>query len=251
MILCRRTADKKNVTESFYRQYTSTAALSGVDEKSVLVWSIGYFARNYASLLPKEDKSAAIAELACGYGRYLMALEQLGYTNCVGIDISDEQVAYARSKLGLRNVEKADALVWLSTKNASYDCILAIDFLEHLPTDDLLSMGNMIYKALKPGGRLIIQVPNAMSPANPVIYGDLTHVRAFTEQSIRQFLLLSGLRNISCAEVPPYYYDAKSLLRYVLWKYTVKPLLHVYSLIAHGKSANGIYSDNFIIIAEK
>jgi len=201
--------------------------------------------------LPADDKTAPILEIACGYGRYIKALNELGYTNCIGIDISDEQIAYARNVLGLNTVEKADAIEWLKGKKEQFTCIMAIDFLEHVPTADLLTLGQMIAAALKPGGRFIIQTPNGMSPINPMIYGDLTHVRAFTVQSIRQFLLYSGFRKHTFFEVPPYTYDLKSLLRNYAWRFMLRPAIHLFARIAHGKSASGIYTSNIIAVADK
>src|SRR5207247_1370058 len=79
---------------SLYRRYPSTAALpDGTDARALLAWSRTYFAAHVAPLLPP-DRGAVIAEVGCGWGRYLVALAEAGYARCEGIDVSEEQVAY-------------------------------------------------------------------------------------------------------------------------------------------------------------
>lgn len=232
--------------KKLYERYTSTSSLaSEVDEVKVLMWSMGYFRATYTKLLPS-DKNAKILEVGCGYGRYLKALSEIGYTNCYGIDLSSEQVAYAKTVLQLTNVEQADALEWLSGKDGMFDCILGLDILEHFPTNDLLKLGEKMFKALKPGGTAIFQVPNGMSPINPFVYGDLTHVRAFTPQSMQQFLLHVGLVPSGYFEIPP---DGN--LRRVLWG-MIKPCIGFLVRIIHGKIMGGhIYTSNFITLAKR
>lgn len=235
-----------------YERYTSTSSLaSGVDDEAVLTWSKGYFRAHYSHLLP-QDKNAKILEVGCGYGRYIAALSEMGYTNCYGIDLSSEQVAYAKTVLQLTNLEEADALDWLDGKDTMFDCILGLDILEHFQTDDLLKLGEKIYKALKPGGIVIFQVPNGMSPLNPIIYGDLTHVRAFTPQSMQQFFLHVGFVPSGYFDIPPYVHGIKSAMQRAIWSGIVKPFLSIWVRILHGRVMGGrIYSSNFITFAKK
>lgn len=235
-----------------YERYTSTSSLAcEADKEKVLTWSKGYFRAHYSGLLPS-DKNAKLLEVGCGYGRYMAALSEMGYTNCYGIDLSSEQVAYAKTMLQLNNVEQADALEWLDGKDAMFDCILGLDILEHFPTDDLLKLGEKMRKALKPSGTVIFQVPNGMSPLNPITYGDLTHVRAFTPQSMQQFLLHVGLVPTGYFEIPPYVHGIKSAIQRVLWACIVKPTISILVRVIHGKVMGGsIYSSNFIAYANK
>lgn len=237
---------------NLYERYTSTSSLTnGVNEEAVLTWSKGYFRAHYSSLLPS-DKSAKILEVGCGYGKYIQALSEMGYEDCYGIDLSSEQISHAKSVLGLSNVEQADALDWLNGKDAIFDCILGLDILEHFPTGDLLRLGEKMYKALKPSGTVIFQVPNGMSPLNPIIYGDLTHVRAFTPQSMQQFLLHVGFAPTGYFEIPPYVHGIKSAIQRVLWTGVVKPTISALVRVIHGKVMGGnIYSSNFIAYAKK
>lgn len=240
------------VKHDLYQRYTSTSSLAGVvDEERVLTWSKGYFRAHYSGLLPS-DKNAKILEVGCGYGRYMATLSDMGYTNCYGIDLSAEQIAYAKSALGLSNLEQADALDWLDGKEAVFDCILAIDVLEHLGNDDLLDLAKKINSALKPGGVVVFQVPNGMSPMNPVPYGDLTHVRAFTPQSMQQLFLNTGFVTSGYYELPPYSHGIQSAIRRVLWMLIIKPAIGVFVRMVHGKVMGGaIFTSNFMAVAKR
>src|ERR1051325_3256406 len=92
-----------------YRRYTSAVALPDrADARALLDWSAGYFGAHVAPWLPA-GRDAAIAEIGCGWGRYLAALAAAGYTRSEGVDVSEEQVAYARERLSLTNVAHDDA----------------------------------------------------------------------------------------------------------------------------------------------
>jgi 2-polyprenyl-3-methyl-5-hydroxy-6-metoxy-1,4-benzoquinol methylase len=237
---------------NLYDRYTSTSSLAkGVHKEDVITWSKGYFRAHFSHLLP-ENKHANILEVGCGYGRYIKTMLEMGYTNCYGIDLSREQISYAKTKLGLSNVELADALDWLNGKESMFDCILGLDILEHFQTVDLLRLGEKIYRALKPGGSVIFQVPNGMSPLNPVIYGDLTHIRAFTPQSMQQFLLNVGLVPKGYFEIPPHIHGIKSALKRAFWTGVVKPGIGLLVKVIHGRMPGGnIYTSNFIVYAKK
>jgi 2-polyprenyl-3-methyl-5-hydroxy-6-metoxy-1,4-benzoquinol methylase len=234
-----------------YAHYTSTCSLAEMDQEATLKWSSSYFRRHYAKLLPR-DKSRAILDLGCGCGIYLRTLKEMGYENCWGIDISAEQVSYAKHKLDVQNIECASALEWLKEKEGCFDAILVLDVLEHLQLQDLLELGNSICKALKPGGEIIVQVPNGMSPVNPFLYGDLTHVRAFTIQSLQQFFLNVGCELKGYFEVPPYVHDVKTFFRRLLWSVVVRPAISVLVTIVHGRVVGGnMYTANLIAVARK
>ncbi len=236
---------------NLYERYTSTSPLVEQDIKKLVTWSEKYFACNYKKWLPN-NKHAKILDLACGFGRYTKILSDMGYDNVKGVDLSPEQVNYATEIMGLNNVEQADVSNWLKDKKDSFDCILALDILEHLVNDDLVKMGQSIYSSLKVNGNVIIQVPNAVSPINHIIYGDLTHVRAFTVGSLRQFLLNVGFHHIQFQSALPPIHGVKSFVRRILWLLTLLPAIKAYIAIVHGIDNNqGIYTPNIIAIAYK
>lgn len=238
--------------DNLYKRYTTTSVFAeDADKDKLLVWSKNYFKNHYSNLLPNE-KDARILEVGCGYGKYIVALSEMGYSNCYGVDISSEQIEYAKVKLMLTNVALANAIEWLEDKDSLFDCIIGLDFLEHLSTSDLLSLGRRVHKALKPGGVVIFQVPNGISPLNPIIYGDLTHVRAFTPQSMQQFFLHVGFKSKGYYEIPPYIHGIRSAIRRALWITFFKPMIGIFVRVLHGRVVGGdIYTSNFIAYAKK
>jgi 2-polyprenyl-3-methyl-5-hydroxy-6-metoxy-1,4-benzoquinol methylase len=243
--------DKVGLDE-LYNSYNSTSVFTpDVSQKSAIQWSKGYFISVYATLIP-QDKFSKILEVGCGYGRYVHTLTDMGYVNSFGIDLSAQQIEYARDHLCLSNVEQADALEWLDGKESEYDCILALDLLEHLSISDLLNLGEKIQKALKPGGFAIFQVPNGLSPLNPIIYGDLSHARAFTPQSLKQFMIHVGMQPLKFSEIPPHIYNFKSGLQRVLWTCFVRHAISFFFFLVHGRLIGGqIHTANFVGIGIK
>ena len=234
-----------------YTKYTSTSALSGdLRSKADRAWTKKYIRKSLGHFLPI-DKGASILEIGCGFGACLKSLAELGYSNCSGIDLSDEQIRYAIDVLKLNNVQKVDAIDFLKTKTNTFNCILALDFLEHFELPDLMVLGKTIVEALKPDGILIVQVPNGLSPMNPFIYGDLTHVRAFTVKSLQQFFLEINLQPTGFCETPVYVYNSTSFYRNLLWKALIKPILHFFAIVMNGTNGYTIYTANLIGTAKK
>ncbi len=154
-----------------------------------------YFARNYNRHLPS-DRAAAILDVGCGPGHFLYYLKKRGYTNYLGIDLSEECLEVCRQNQ-LR-ASKADAFEYLAAKAGTFDAIVSNDLFEHLPKDRGFALAELCRKALKEGAPLIVKVPNS---ACPVVgararYSDITHEMGFTAHSLRTLLLVSGFTEV-------------------------------------------------------
>lgn len=238
-------------TERLYRLYTTTSALADVDVGRVMRRGARYFRTNFARHLPSA-LNARILDIGCGYGKNLHALAALGYTDVRGIDVSEEQVAYARDVLGMVNVEQADAFAWLANSTEQFDCILLIDVLEHLTLDGLGVLSGLLHERLARGGRLIVQVPNDIAPLNPIRCGDLTHLRAYTAQSLRQFFANAGLVTVAISESLPPICGPIDFFRRALWHMMVRPVLLLFYMFVQLNSARGIpFTSNMMGVAEK
>jgi SAM-dependent methyltransferase len=234
-----------------YRRYTSTTVLpDGTDAGALLAWSRAYFEAHVAPWLPA-DRDAAVAEVGCGWGRYLAALAAAGYARCEGVDVSEEQVTYARETMRLTNVVRGDAVAWLEARPARFDCVLALDVLEHLDTDTLVALASAAREALRPGGRFVVHVPNALAPLSPLRYADLTHVRAFTAGSLAQLFRAAGLVPRAFRETAPHGRGAAATLRRIVWKGLLRPAVHGWMLAANGDAMGGIYTANVVAVAER
>ncbi|GIW56227.1 MAG: hypothetical protein KatS3mg082_2631 [Nitrospiraceae bacterium] len=144
-------------------------------------------------------RDAAIADLACGQGRFLHWLKSLGYTNLSGVDISADQVALARQVVP--SVEKADALGWLAQHPERFDCLIGLDIVEHFTRDEAVRFLELCFVALKPSGRLILQTPNADSPFGlQHRYNDISHEWAFNVNQLTRLLRRAGFTAIEPRE---------------------------------------------------
>ena len=236
---------------NLYRRYTSTTALpEGTDARALLAWSGAYFGAHVEPLLPA-DRGAAIAEVGCGWGRYLVALADAGYTRAEGVDVSEEQVAYARDVLRLTNVTCGDAAAWLAARPDRFDCILALDVLEHLDNATLVALMEATRAALRPGGIVIVHVPNALAPLSPLRYADLTHVRAFTVGSLSQLFRAARLTPRTFRQTAPHGRGARATVRRAVWNVGLRPLVKAWMLAANGDTMGGIYTANLVAVAER
>jgi 2-polyprenyl-3-methyl-5-hydroxy-6-metoxy-1,4-benzoquinol methylase len=129
-------------------------------------------------------KSASILDVGCGFGFALGGLRLLGYTNIRGVDQSAEQAA-ACERAGFDVEHTDDTIDWLSTHRELFDGIVLFDVLEHVPVPLQIDFLRAIHRALKPGGQLLLTVPNANSIlAARWRYNDYTHYSSFTEYSL-------------------------------------------------------------------
>lgn len=237
--------------EDIYKNYTSTSVLAGVDVKKFTEWSHQYFKAFILPYIPA-DKKSKILEIGCGYGRYTQFITQtLGYQNTVGMDISEEQIEYAKKNYNLTNVFQADALAYLESHEEKYDVVILMDVLEHLELDYAVRLLRKVNESLQQNGKLIIQVPNGLSPLKPIFYSDVTHVRAFSVNSMSQILRMAGFSQFKHAALPPLVHGIKSFVQRVLWTLLINPLVYTFVTLSHGNPAGGVYSSNLLTVGYK
>ena len=195
------------------RLYTAYAAThAGVADESSAALA---FARDILPHLPSDPK-AVVVDLGCGQGQLVRQLIVHGYANARGIDVSLEQVQLAHAA-GVTQVEHGDFRVVFD--GSSLDVVTATDFFEHLTKEENLEAMDSVYGALRPGGRLIMRVPNSVSPfGGNFRYGDITHETSFTARSIRQISAAVGFASTSVYACPPPVHGVKSLMRRAVWK---------------------------------
>src|SRR3989338_362000 len=98
-----------------------------------------------------ERKGLKILDIGCGGGLLSQELQKYGQVVC--IDPSEEAVNFARA----RGVMAEKFSLADYKKRETYDCVIALDVLEHCD-DDSMAIKN-IYDLLKPDGIAIIFVP--------------------------------------------------------------------------------------------
>ncbi|WP_018410939.1 class I SAM-dependent methyltransferase [Methyloversatilis thermotolerans] len=205
------------------------------------------YQRIFGNFLPN-DKSARIVDLGCGPGSIVWWLQQRGYDNASGIDISQEQVDVAHG-LGVRSVVQGDIFEFLRMEE-EYDMLFARDVLEHMDKESAYQFVKLSQTRLKPGGRLILQVPNAESPFfGRIRYGDFTHELAFTPSSVSQIGYAAGFREILVFPVRPIPIGVRSSIRRFFWFFVEAALKWLVRLESPG--AGSVVTTNLLVVAVK
>ena len=191
-----------------------------------------YIDTNYISNMGNEGN---ILELGCGFGTFIYFLEQNGYTKLTGVDASKGQIENGTKKVKGKLIA-GDALeVLKDIEDESLDCIVMIDVLEHIKVDYVSTLFRTLATKLKKGGRFITHQPNALSPiVGSVLMGDLTHEFAYTPELISLLGKSNGYSNVSFSECGPYVHGIKSMVRLLLWKLIVKPMIRMIYLVDAG-----------------
>jgi len=206
------------------------------------------FDRYLRGWLPSE-KDSAIMDIGCGWGRLLYFFKERKYINIQGVDISPEQVQLAKEICD--NIVEGDAIEHLANRPQSFDFIIGLDIIEHFKKDEVFHFLEVCYKALRPGGRLVLQTPNAESPfVGKVRYGDITHELAFDPQGLKKLLLLYGFSKVEYRQTGPVVHGLLSFVRFLLWKF-IWGCLALWNLAEVGSIGSGIYTRVFLISAVK
>jgi cyclopropane fatty-acyl-phospholipid synthase-like methyltransferase len=180
-----------------------------------------------------ENKEARIIDVACGAGHFLYFLQQEGYTNTQGIDLSEEQLEVA-GKMGVGNLQKIDIFEYLPRYSQEFDFIIANDIIEHLNKDEVLKFLDIIYASLKIDGKALISAPNAQALLGAgKVFIDFTHEQGFTPGSLSQVLCVCNFKDVKIYGEKPVVHDFKSAIRTGLWS-GVKKILKFYSAIESG-----------------
>jgi 2-polyprenyl-3-methyl-5-hydroxy-6-metoxy-1,4-benzoquinol methylase len=145
----------------------------------------------YAPLLPSDNKSA-ILDIGFGGGWFLAACVKLGYTNLSGADFGIENKAHVvdwkKGSITLHEIE-SDIGTFLGDHPGQYDFIHMSHVIEHIPKYSLLWIGDALYRALKPGGVLLLRTPNMEGPTpNSSLYVTLAHEYGFCGSNLTSLL---------------------------------------------------------------
>jgi 2-polyprenyl-3-methyl-5-hydroxy-6-metoxy-1,4-benzoquinol methylase len=230
---------------TLYDDYATLTRATGIAHAEDVRRTAAHFASHLLPLLAKLEpglEQGAWLEFGAGWGRNLLALRELGIRDVIGVDISREQVALAH-RVGLPEMILIDTRQDLSQAldGRRFDFLLAIDVLEHLSLHQLEAFAAAARTVLRPGGLLVVQVPNDLAPFNPVRSGDLTHLRAFTPASIRQFFLLAGAQPISVFGIPFPGTGWSQAGRRALVALVVAPLVRLVSVALYGRGADEVH----------
>src|SRR3954447_6883981 len=137
--------------------------------------------------------AAPVLDVGCGRGEFLSLLRDAGI-EARGIDADADMVAYARGE-GLE-VEQVDALAYLEAQpEASLGGIFMAQVVEHLPPPALFRLLELSARALRPGGLLVAETINPLSPlALRSYFADLTHAQPLVPETLALLAKQAGFR---------------------------------------------------------
>jgi SAM-dependent methyltransferase len=237
------TGDLAPLRDRLYESYASQHSGEG----SAAATRISY-RRDIRPLLPPPS-AGAVADIGCGSGQLLRCLLADGY-EAAGIDISPEQVALARAA-GLGPVQVGDYRKLLLERPGELAAVTATDLLEHLTKAEVLATFDAVAAALRPGGRFVARVPNAVSPfGGHIRYGDFTHETWYTARSVRQLAAAAGFGPVTVIGCAPAAHGAVSAVRAALWK-PVSGLLKLALAVETGAVRGHIVTQNLTFAAAK
>lgn len=192
--------------------YESDDYISHTDANKSFFDQIYQFVKKYAlrskinlvnDFVENSDDSRTILDIGCGTGDFLLTAK-LSNWSISGIEPNDKARSFAESKLNISVHSDISDL-----ENKKYDCITMWHALEHIP--DLQVFISKLKHLLKPGGTLIVAVPNFKSfDANYyknywAAYDVPRHLWHFSKRSISK---LFHMEHIELKKIVPMRFDA-------------------------------------------
>ncbi|MEX0940398.1 MAG: class I SAM-dependent methyltransferase [Candidatus Babeliales bacterium] len=107
------------------------------------------------------NKDQKIIDLGCGTGSMItIPLIAEGY-DILGLDLDQKSINYGKQLLE-KNKLNTDLLACFDFATISFvpDVVILSEVLEHIKTGELEQIISLVFKKLKPGGLLLITVPN-------------------------------------------------------------------------------------------
>ena len=158
----------------------------------------------YLPWLQSLPDGAPVLDLGCGRGETLALLRDHGIA-ARGIDTSARMVALCRER-GLEASEGDLFAVLESLPEASLGAVVSFHVIEHLPGAALDRLVRLAYRALKPGGVLILETPNPLSMvvAARNFWLDPTHLRPVHPESLKLMYELAGFDPVERLDLRPF-----------------------------------------------
>jgi len=161
-------------------------------------------AERVATYLPHLPANGEVLDLGCGRGEALAVLAQEGLSPR-GVDLSAEMVEACREQGMI--AERGDLLQALAeSAEGSLAGVISLHVIEHLRGDDVESLVRLAWRALQPGGALILETPNPLSivVAARNFWRDPTHRRPIHPETLAFLLELVGFQPVERLDLRPF-----------------------------------------------
>ncbi|KKU93104.1 MAG: hypothetical protein UY22_C0022G0002 [Candidatus Amesbacteria bacterium GW2011_GWC1_48_10] len=135
-----------------------------------------------------------------------------------GIDISEKAVDQAKKKFKSWNFQKK-SIENTNQKENYFDCILALEVLEHIKPSEILNILKNILKLLRKDGVLIVSVPvnEGLEDMVNIMRNPNAHVRVYTKDLIIAELEMCGYKILKIKVLYAFHslYKIKSIVCYL------------------------------------
>lgn len=230
--------------------YETTSAGAGIDAAGLdYDRATAGLKRGLGDWLDVKDRH--VVDLGCGTGELCWLALRAGARSVTGVNLSAGEIARAQPQVPARFV-CADVVEHLRAQpDASIDRIYALNLLEHLDKDTLVTLLEQAARCLAPGGALTAMVPNAISGFGTMTrYWDITHQLAFTPSSVRQLMRLCGFRDCAFREWGPQPHGVVSTVRFVLWQ-GIRAATAFRLMVETGSAKGGVYTADMVFRLQK
>lgn len=177
--------------EKFYE----TSDLHSIQGERDLQWRHRFFLDNS---LPAGD----ILDVGCGPGEFLAECRKKGF--CVwGVDIAERNIQEAKRRYAITTITRGTLRDFIvAHPEKKFDIISFFEIIEHL--HDPVAFFEDIKRVLKPGGRIVMSVPNVDRFGGPAEKEETppNHLFRWRERALRQFLSRMGFKDIQIALQP-------------------------------------------------
>ena len=184
-------------TEEFYKTEYRKSYKGVHSPKPKHVYRAGKVAMGRFSRLSKYlSKGAQCLDAGSSSGEFVYLLEKKGF-DAQGVEANIPYAEYSQAELGISVCISPFSEYQTDQK---FDLITMFHVLEHLenPVRDLTYLGQF----LKPGGKLVIEVPNILYPNMAFSHKwHPGHLFSFTDQTLSLLLGKAGFKTISCSPV--------------------------------------------------
>jgi SAM-dependent methyltransferase len=229
--------------------FKQTVAPSHAGDSASAVRYRDYLRRRLTPWLRSIPRTAVVADLGCGDGMLLRMFQELGFTDLHGVEGSKEMWKLCQKHFP--KVKSGDLRDYLRKSVGAFDLIVLFDVLEHFTREEAVGLLDEIHAALRPGGWLLLQLPNGDSPfAGGVYAADVTHEALYTRGSLSHLLAIGGFDLAQVDEHSPEPTDFRSLIRWTGWK-LMRALISLSHRIETGGTSSGIYTRVMRALARK
>lgn len=132
----------------------------------------------YPSVIEQVPDNSSVVDIGCGTGYLLSQIRELKGCTVYGLDLSPQAIRVMQERRNIKG--EAASVPPIPLKDGEYDTVICTEVMEHITDDALLA--SELMRIVKPGGRVIVTVPNDRwgPEENP------EHQRTYTAESLRK-----------------------------------------------------------------